>query len=128
MALSFPEAVQNAINDAIVDRVDLGSSNAQGTLRIREAEGGTLLCSIDLSNPAFGASASGVATLAGTPLSGTAVASGTATWFDVVDCDETIVYSGTVTATGGGGDAIIDNAGISTGDEVQLLSHTITAP
>lgn len=128
MAITLSTAAKNAAADAVVDLVDAGSAAAQGTLQIRTASGGTLLVEIDLDNPAFGAAAAGVATLLGVPLTGTAVASGNAAWADVVDRDGTIVYSGTVTVTGGGGDFIIDTVAIQTNDTIQLNSHTVTAP
>ncbi len=128
MALTLSTSAKNASANAVVDLVDVGSANAQGIMRIKTAQGGTTLVNINLGNPAFGDASSGTATLLGVPRTGVAVASGNAAWFDVLDCDENIIYSGTVTATGGGGDAIIDTVAIQTNDTIQLNSHTVAAP
>lgn len=125
MALTLSTAAKNAAADAVVDLIDVGAGTA--TMVIKDS-GGTALCTINLADPAFGAASSGTATLLGVPLSGTAGATGTASTFDVEDQDGTVVYSGTVGIAGSGADAIIDNASITSGDTVQLDSHTITMP
>jgi hypothetical protein len=127
MAITLSADAKNAVNDALVDLVDVGTTNTEGKMIIKDG-GAVTLVEIPFNDPAFGDSALGVATLSGTPLSDTAVATGTAVTFDVVDKDENVIYSGTVTIAGGGGDAIIDSTSITIGDTVQLNSHTITAP
>lgn len=94
-----------------------------------------MLCSITLADPAFGNAGAGVAgraDAAGLPKSGTGTAAagaGTAaTQFDVVDSADTVIWSGTVTATGGGGDVTLDNVSIAEGQTVNLTSLTYTQP
>lgn len=125
MALTLTIASKDARNDAITALVDLGATNAAGKFRLKTT-GGTPLVDIELANPAFGASVSGVSTLNGTPLSGTAVSSGDAATFDILDRDNTVIYSGTVSLAGGGGDAVISpSLTIQVDDTVNLNSHSI---
>jgi hypothetical protein len=135
MATRIPNAVQDAAVNAIAARVDAGAG--PGVLRIYtgaqpadadDAPTGTLLVSITLADPAFGASSAGVAQLAGTPRSGTAVASGTAGWFRIVDSNGVTVVDGSVTATGGGGDLELDNTNIATGQQVSVSALSLSIP
>ena len=87
-----------------------------------------MLATITLADPAFGAASSGVAALASLPKSGTAVASGTADNFQLTDSDDNVIFSGSVTATGGGGDIEIDDTGITSGDTVTCSAGGYTAP
>lgn len=142
MATRLPNASQQAAADAVVDLVDVGTTNTEGKLRIYSgaqpadadsAAGGDLLCEIDLQDPAFGAAAStGTATLLGVPLSGTgtaAASTGTnAQSFRVVDQDEGTVFDGAVTGTGGGGELELDNVSIATDQTVTVTALTYTQP
>lgn len=135
MTIRFPTATRNASCDAIVDLTDGGAG--AGTIDIRtgsqpasanDAASGSLLATITLSDPAFGAASSGVATLAGTPISATGSGDGTAGWFRIKDSDGDTVLDGSVTATGGGGDMQLNTTTISTGVDFELTSGTITVP
>lgn len=140
MATRVPDAVRNAIADAVVDRLDAGA--AAGIVRIYtgsqpadadDAATGTLLVEIDLNDPAFGAAASGVATADVSPQpTGVATAAGTAGWFRALDSDGVDqtdnVIDGSVTATGGGGDMEINNTSIAIGQDVNITAWTVTAP
>lgn len=124
MALTHSTATRSTLADAFDDVVNTGAGTA--TLVIKD--GATPLVTIDLQSPAFGAASSGVITLAGVPLSATASAGGTADGFDIEDRDGTVVASGTVTATGGGGDIELDNTSIASDQTVEITSLTYTAP
>jgi len=126
MAITLTTAAKNTVNDALTALVDAGAGT-EGKMVIKDG-GAVTLVEILFANPAFGASAAGISTLNGTPLTGIATATGTAATFEVTDTDGTVVYSGTVGIAGSGADAIIDSTSISTSDTVQLNSHTITAP
>jgi len=52
---------------------------------------------------------------------------GTAAKFNVVDKDETTILSGSVSTSGGGGDMIIDNTSIASGQNVSVSSFTYIA-
>lgn len=128
MAISHSTSARNAMADSVDDTVNAGTTDAGGDFVIIESAGPTDLVSMILQDPAFGAAASGVITLAGTPLSNTADATGTADKFELRDRDNGLVVDGTVTATGGGGDVEIDNTSIASGQTVELTSLTWTAP
>jgi hypothetical protein len=142
MATRLPNASQQAAADAVVDLIDVGTAETEGKLRIYSgaqpadadsAPAGSLLCEIDLDQPAFGAAAtSGTATLLGVPLSGvgTAAAStGTAAQsFRVVDRDAATIFDGAVTGTGGGGELELDNTSIAEAQTVTITALTYTQP
>lgn len=135
MATRIPTASRNAACDAVVDRVDGGA--AAGTLQIRtgtqpasanDVASGTLLATVTLADPAFGAASTGVATLLGVPLAATGAADGTAGWFRMLDSDSNTVLDGAATATGGGGELELNTTTISTGVDVEVTGGTITMP
>jgi hypothetical protein len=136
MAIRLPTASRNAAADAVVDRIDGGSG--AGTVQIRtgtqpasatDAASGTLLATFTLADPAFGAAATGTATLDADPvLTTTGVAAGDAGWFRVLDSDSATVYDGSITATGGGGDLTMATIAVSVGLEVRITGGTYTQP
>lgn len=126
MAVTHSTAVRSAIADLIDDQINAGSADASGDFLIREST--TTLATIVLQNPAFGAASSGVITLAGVPLSVAASAAGTADNFQFRNRDNTVCVSGSITASGGGGDATLDNTNIANGQIVQINSLTYAAP
>jgi hypothetical protein len=135
MATRLATATRNAACDAVVDLLDGGSG--AGTIKIytgtqpttaNDAVAGTLLATVTLADPAFGASSTGVATLSGTPLSGSGVAVGTAGWARFADSTGATVMDGSVTATGGGGQIELATTSISTGVTVQITGGTVTMP
>lgn len=141
MATRLSTAARNAAADAVVDLVDGGSG--AGVIRIytgTQPAGpgttatGTLLAEFTLSDPAFGAAGTGVATLDVSPaLTDTGIADGTAGWFRILDSTEAAatglgVLDGSVTASGGGGELELNTVSISTGVTVEIVSGTVTMP
>jgi len=134
MATRLADASQQAAANGVVDRLD----SAAGTLKIYTgsqpadadtAVTGTLLVTVNLPAPAYGAAnSSGLAALLGTPLSGTAVAAGTAGYFRVATNAGASVFDGSVTATGGGGDLTLDNTSIASGQVVNISSLNYSQP
>ena len=137
MTLSLGTAARNAACDAAVDLIDGGA--AAGKLKIRA--GGTLLATFTLADPAFenaGTGAVGQARAfgvdginpvsAGNPLTTTTVAAGTADNYEATDSDDNIIWTGSVTATGGGGDLQLDNTVLAASQEVRITSWTHTQP
>ena len=55
MSYSLSDAARNAAVNAVVDLIDGGTTNAQGALQFRDSS--QIIASLDLNNPAFGASA-----------------------------------------------------------------------
>lgn len=141
MATRLPNASQQAAADAVVDRIDTGTTNAEGRLRIYtgaqppdadDTATGTLLATVLLANPAYGsANTSGTAALLGTPRSVAAVAAGTAGWFRVINRDSVAVCDGSIRATADadtGQELVLDNANIASGQTVTINSLSYTQP
>lgn len=124
MTITLTNNARSGACNGTVDLIDVGSGTA--VLRIRAST--TALCNVSLPNPAFGAASNGVATAAGLPLAGTAIATGTADNFQVLDRDGTLVFSGSCTESGGGGDCIIDETDIVSGSTVTVTAWTHTQP
>ena len=131
MGLTLTTAARNAACNGVVDLIDTGTGTAkvQISSTIDDYVGAELLAEINLPNPSFSASATGVSTLQGTPLSDTtANNTGTAAFFQIIDRDGTQVFKGTVTATAGGGDIELDSTSIVAGGTVTITSGTVTMP
>jgi len=125
---------RSAAADAVVDRLDAGSG--PGTIKIysgsqpatpQTSPTGTLLATITLNDPAFGAAASGVAALSVSPaLSGTGVADGTAGWFRAADSDGNAVFDGACATSGS--ELNMATTTVSTGLTVNVTSGNYTQP
>jgi hypothetical protein len=127
MSVTHITAVRNLLADAIDNYINTtGTTNAGGKLRLRAST--TTIVDFVLANPAFGAAASAVITLAGTPIAATAGASGSVDNAQLLDRDEAVVLSCSVTAPGGGGDIEVSNVSIANGQDCSLTSLTYTAP
>lgn len=133
MTIALSTATQNAAADAVVDLVDV---SGPGSIEIRttprpatanDAVSGTLLATVVLVNPAFGAAATGTAALTDPPAV-TAAADGQAAWFRILDGAAATVMDGDVTATGGGGDLTLNTVTISTGLDVDITGGTVSMP
>jgi hypothetical protein len=127
MAITHSAAANNAATDAVVDRIDLGAANATGVLRLKA--GGTTVVDLVLPNPAFGNSGAVVAGRADlnavTPVN--AAAAGVVDTFQFLDRDRAVIFSGSVTGTGGGGDMTLDNTNVAAGQQVSVSSWTYDA-
>lgn len=137
MAVKLADGAQQGAGDGIVDLIDVGVTNAQGTLRFytgaQNSDANTpatgAICDVDLANPACGATAAtGIATFNGTPLSGTTSGAGTIQSCAVLDRDLGIIFTGSVTATGGGGDIELSSVAVGSGDTINITSLTLTVP
>lgn len=135
MVTRIPNNVRSAMADAAVDLIDAGP--AAGAVQIRTggqpaaagaAATGTLLGTLTLSDPAFGAAANGVATAS--PITGdsSADASGTAGWYRVLDSTGATVMDGAISEAGGGGDMILSETDIVAGGTISVTSWTVTQP
>jgi hypothetical protein len=123
MAVTHPTVSRNYLADAHDDYVNTGA----GTAVLRLRDGTTTLGDFDLANPAFGAAAAGVITLASTPIAATASGTGTADNYQVINRNGDIAHAGSVTISGGGGDVTADNPSIVSGQGLSLDSFTYTA-
>lgn len=136
MALAIATAARNAACDAVVDLLDAGAAAPTIKLYTGSSPGpnsavtGTLLATFTLdATAAFGAAATGVATLDVSPaITTTGAAAGTAGYFRAADSNANAVFDGTVTATGGGGDLELNTTTISVGLSLEITSGTVTMP
>jgi len=128
MSISHPVATRNEVVDLIVDKVDVGTANAQGRLQIIDASANVLV-TLNMTDPAFGASASGIAT-ADTISDGTCAIAGTAATFTVIDKDETAIFSGTTGALGSGADLEADGLtlAMTVGQTISIDALTYQGP
>lgn len=125
MAITHTTTVRNGLADYVVDAVDNGTTDANGDLVINTS-GDVEVATLGFSNPAFGAASTGTAT-ANSISSDTNATGGTAAKFVVQDRDNTTVFQGSVTATGGGGDMELSSVAIGAGDTVSITTFTYTA-
>jgi hypothetical protein len=134
MALRLSTDTRNKACDAIVDDIDAGSAagtiliynNAQvGSVGGSEA-GNTLLATLTFSDPAFGASSTGVATASAITSDTDADASGTAGHAVIKDSDANVVAD--CTCGQGAGDINFDDNTLVFEGTVAISSMTITVP
>lgn len=130
MTLGIVAAVRNAMLDAINAAMNAGAG--AGLLRIydgsRPATGGsatTLLAELTLSDPAAAAASGGVLTFSAITADASANATGTATWFRIVDSTGATVLDGSVGTSGA--DLNLNTTSIVAGANVSISSGTITA-
>lgn len=134
MTITLTEAARNAACDAIVDLVDAGAGAGYCEIKSSASTtGGTPganneVATVAFADPAFGAAASGVASLASDMSPDTDATGGTASHYTVFDSDNTACWQGSVTATGGGGDLELSSVSIGAGDTVTISSFTVTVP
>lgn len=141
MAFRIPNVTALANCNAIADSVDEGAAAGYVELRTgaaptncEDASSGTLLATFDLPDPAFGNAADlnpGARATANAIDPATAVAASLAAvakHWRMFDSDDECKGQGSTTASGGGGDMIIDNMDIAIGQEITITSFTITVP
>lgn len=124
MTVTLTTTARNAACDAIVDLIEVGSTDANGDLVIRTA-GDVEVATLAFSNPAFGNSATGVAT-ASAISDDTNATGGTAANFIFQDRDNTEVLEGSVGTSGE--DLNLSSVSIGAGDTVSVTSFTVTMP
>jgi hypothetical protein len=128
--LGIATAVRNAMLNAIRDAMDLGAAGA--FIRLydgsRPATGGsitTLLAELQCSTTSAGNAANGVLILNSITQDPSANASGTATWFRIVDSDGTFVTDGNCGTSGS--DMNLTTTTIVITQPVSISSGTFTA-
>lgn len=132
MAVTHPTDVRNAICDLVVDLIDSGSGN--GTIKFQNGgQNDSVVATLTFSATAFddagsaGGNAAGVAAAAAIT-DDTNCKAGTVTKFTVFSGPGDSVFTGSVTATGGGGDIILSSTSIGQGDTISISSLTYEAP
>lgn len=89
----------------------------------------TLLARLEMALPAFAPTDAGGSAIAN-PIAadGAADATGTASFFRILDAGGAVLFQGDVSATGGGGDLQLNAVVIQAGVEVGIASLSITFP
>ena len=128
MALTHTTAVRNAAADAVVDLIDAGTTDATGDL-VLMTSGDVEVATLAMTNPAYGAAGAVVAGRAdsATISDDTNATGGTLALFKVQDRDNTEIFRGTVTATGGGGDIEASSVTVAAADTVQCSALNYSA-
>lgn len=126
MAITHETFVRNTLVDRINILINTGSANPGGRLIFRTAADAEV-ATVEFSDPALDAAVDGVAE-ANAITEDTNTTGGTVTKFVIVDRDENVVLSGTVTATGGGGDIELTSTTVGAGDTLSVTSLTYEAP
>lgn len=120
MAVTHPTAIRNGIADHVVDQLNSGTIEF---LTSGDAEVATLT----FGNPAFGDAANGIAT-ANSITADTDCNAGTVAKFEAKSSGAAVIFQGSVTATGGGGDIILSSTAIGAGDTISISALTYEAP
>jgi len=132
--LQYAVATRNTRLDTVAAAVDAGAG--AGLFRIYDGAqpadpdvaigGQTLLAELTMSDPAFAAATSGVLTANAITPDASANATGTATWFRVVDSDSNGVLDGDIGTTGSGADLEFNSTSITAGLQVEVTALVIT--
>lgn len=126
MALTNATPMRNALSDAFDAQINSGANPGGLRLWTGTAADGTMLVEFEFAATAFGAAATGVITLAGVPIEGTAEAAGTAQSFDIV---KDLAGTPEVQVDGDvGAELTMNNAVIANGQTVNLTALTYTTP
>jgi hypothetical protein len=125
MAVTHPTDVRNDIADLVVDKIDAGGA---GTIQFQDgSQGDSDIATLTFSATAFGGAANGIATAAAIT-DDTDCNAGTVSKFTVFSGAGDSCFTGSVTATGGGGDIILSSTAIGQGDTISISSLTYEAP
>jgi hypothetical protein len=124
-------------NDMINEQADfLGGLFDNGTMEIytgpqpadpNDAPSGSLLVTINVPVTAFNAAVGGNITKAGT-WQEVATGTGTAGWARLISSDTNKTMDFAVSASGGGGEAIINTTAVVSGNTITVTSFSITVP
>lgn len=123
MAVTHGAAIRNVVANAVVDAVDGGVG--AGKFKLLTA-GDVVVATLTFSDPAFGA-ASGGAAAANAITADTNAVGGTVAKFAVTDSADVVIFQGTVTVTGGGGDIEMTSTTVAATETVSCSSFTYTA-
>ena len=129
MALAYNTALRNTMLNTIT--TDIDKDAGAGALRIYDGSrpstcgtATTLLAELTLTDPAAAGAASGVLTFSSITADSSANATGTATWFRIIDNSGDCVLDGNVSTSGS--DLNLNSTSISSGVQVSVSSATIT--
>lgn len=119
--------LETVLRDVLADAIDNEINTGSGTSNLKfETSGDVEVATIDFQDPAFGASSSGVITLAGVTLSDTSATGGVIAQASIFDQDGTKQLEMTVSTSGA--EINITSLTIAATEQVDLTSLTITVP
>lgn len=132
MAMQFSVAARNAELDAL--EAAIGTSavlkvfSGAPPATCATADSGTVLATISLPSDWMSAASAGVKAKSGTWQDASADNNGTAGHFRIYASDGTTCHmQGTVTATGGGGDMVVDSTSFTAGQSFTVATFQLTA-
>lgn len=130
MTINYSDAVRDARNDSIETTIGTAAKLEIRTgakpANTAAADSGTLLGTLTLPSDWMANSSGGVKAKSGT-WSGTATGAGTAGHYRLKDNALTACHEqGSLTATGGGGDAEIDNVSVAIGQVITVATYSKT--
>jgi len=124
MAITHAASVRNTLATAVHTAINAGSG--AGYVKFMTS-GDVEVATVPLNDPA-GTVTGAVLTFDVDPIPEDASATGgVIAKFKIYDSNNTEVYGGSVTATGGGGDITFPNVTITAGEKVQITSMSYTA-
>lgn len=127
--MQLENAARNASANAIVDLVDIGSTNPRGRFYIYDTGETNLLATIPLNDPAFNAAVGGTVSLIVIPdVQNDADDTGPAAEFTLVDKDDNVIAKGSVGVSGSGKDMILNSVNLEAGVPVKITACNITVP
>ena len=118
--------LRNTIADAVITRLGSGTTNPTARLIFRTGAN-AVLSTNNFSAPPAGAASSGSVTFSAIA-DATIAATGTVANFIANNRDGATIFSGSVTATGGGGDVTFNTVSWTSGDTCSISSLTLTVP
>lgn len=124
MALTHTTAIRNQLADLVVDAIDGGTTDTTGDLVIMAAADAEVATLSWTATPAFGAAASGTATMNAIN-DDTSATGGTAIAFKFQNRDNTEIFRGSVSTSGA--DLNLSSTSIGAGDTVSITSFTYSA-
>lgn len=132
MAMQFSVAARNAELDAL--EAAIGTSavlkvfSGAPPATCATADSGTVLATISLPSDWMAAASAGVKAKSGTWQDASADNNGTAGHFRIYASDGTTCHmQGTVTASGGGGDMVVDSTSFTAGQSFTVATFQLTA-
>lgn len=128
MALTISNGAANAVIDVITDLLDGGTLEIRSGVKpaaTSDSAAGTLLATVTLGAPSFGAASTRSATITD-PAAATAAATGTAGWFRAKTSGGTAVIDGTVGTSGA--DLNLSTTALVAGGSVDITGGTLSLP
>lgn len=132
MSVQWSATLRNALLDQIETTIGVSAVvkffTGSPPANCAAADSGTKIVEFDLASDWAAAASGGSKSFNNTPISATAVATGTLGYYRVYNSTAVTCHEqGTITATGGGGDLTVDNTSVTSGQTVNITSWSKTA-